>query len=110
MAQKTIVTLTDDIDGSPATRTLTFSYDGKNYEIDLNDEHAAKFETAIEPYIAARRRVATLGASVRRSSRRPAGDGPSPTELRDWAKANGHTVSERGRISAEVRAAYAAAH
>ncbi|WP_307723676.1 Lsr2 family DNA-binding protein [Cellulomonas persica] len=51
-----------------------------------------------------------LGASVRRSSRRPAGDGPSPTELRDWAKANGHTVSERGRISAEVRAAYAAAH
>ncbi|MBU4337609.1 MAG: Lsr2 family protein, partial [Actinobacteria bacterium] len=28
----------------------------------------------------------------------------------DWAKSNGYTVSERGRISAEVKTAYDAAH
>jgi len=35
MAQKTIVILTDDIDGGDANRTVTFSLDGTSYEIDL---------------------------------------------------------------------------
>lgn len=30
-------------------------------------------------------------------------------EVREWAKANGHDVSERGRLSAEVREAFTAA-
>ena len=41
MAQKTQVILTDDMDGSEATQTISFAYQGVNYEIDLNDDHAA---------------------------------------------------------------------
>ena len=35
---------------------------------------------------------------------------PSPAVLRDWARANGWTVSDRGRISAEVLSAWQVAH
>jgi ERCC4 domain/Lsr2 len=35
---------------------------------------------------------------------------PTTAELRAWALANGHPVSERGRVSAAVRAAYQEAH
>lgn len=41
--------------------------------------------------------------------RSPAGE-PTPHEIRDWALEHGVPVSLRGRLSAEVRAAYAAAH
>jgi hypothetical protein len=30
------VTLTDDLDGSKADRTVSFSYDGVSYEVDLS--------------------------------------------------------------------------
>lgn len=33
----------------------------------------------------------------------------TPAEVREWAKANGHEVSDRGRLSTEVRAAFTAA-
>ena len=39
MAPKTVVTLIDDIDGGGAVRTVTFSLDGRDYEIDLNNSH-----------------------------------------------------------------------
>jgi hypothetical protein len=33
----------------------------------------------------------------------------TPAEVREWAKANGHDVKDRGRLSAEIREAYTAA-
>jgi len=38
------------------------------------------------------------------------GDGASAKEIRDWARENGYDVPERGRVSADVRDAYANAH
>lgn len=35
---------------------------------------------------------------------------PSGSDVRSWARANGHKVGDVGRISAEVHAAYAEAH
>lgn len=35
---------------------------------------------------------------------------PTPAQIRAWAKENGIEVGTRGRLSAEVREAYAAAH
>lgn len=40
MARKMQVVLTDDIDGSEASGTVTFSLDRVDYEIDLNDDNA----------------------------------------------------------------------
>ena len=36
--------------------------------------------------------------------------GTSNARIREWARSNGYKVSDRGRISAEVVAAYEAAH
>ena len=110
MAQKVNIVLVDDIDGSDATETVSFGLDGTTYEIDLNDANAAALRDALATYVGHGRKV---GAAPRRGARRtsaPAADGASAKEIRDWARSNGHDVPDRGRVSAEVRAAYDKAH
>ena len=108
MAQKVNIVLVDDIDGSEATETVTFGLDGSSYEIDLNDANAASLREAMSGFIGHARRV-TGGA--RRTARRTTAGGVSNTkEVREWARANGYDVSERGRVSADIKAAYDAAH
>ena len=119
MAQKVNIVLVDDIDGSEATETVSFGLDGTTYEIDLNDANAAALRDALAGYVGHGRKV---GAAPRRAGRRSgstgssgsgsasSAGGPSAKEIRDWARSNGHDVPERGRVSAEVREAYAAAH
>lgn len=105
MARKTRVILTDDIDGSEASTTIEFSLDGISYEIDLNDDHAAQLREALEPWTAAGRRP-------RGRARRGTARTPSPSQnaaMRQWARDHGYEVSDRGRISAEIQQAYAAA-
>jgi hypothetical protein len=52
MARKVqaIVTLTDDLDGTKAERTVSFSYDGAAYEIDLSKKNAAALDKLLAPY------------------------------------------------------------
>jgi hypothetical protein len=114
MAQKVQVVLIDDIDGGEAAETVTFGLDGAAYEIDLNDEHAAQLRDAFATWVANGRRVS--GRSGRPAPRRTSSGAGAPAgksdaaAVRVWARANGHTVSERGRIPAEILAAYEAAH
>lgn len=104
MAQRVNVTLVDDLDGSDADETVSFSIDGASYEIDLNERHAAQLRKALSPYAEAARKV----GGRRRKGQRAAGT--SAAEIREWARNNGWDVPDRGRVSAEVREAYAAAH
>jgi len=104
MAQRVQVVLEDDLDHGKADETVTFGLDGTTYEIDLSKKNAAKLRDALSSYVGAGRRVAG-----RRSGGRGRGRGRSASDsadIRAWAKANGYEVSERGRISAEVREAY----
>ena len=107
MAQKVNIVLVDDIDHTDADETVTFGLDGKNYEIDLNTKNANALREALAPYVGHARRA---GGSSRRSSSRGGSSRSSAGDIREWAKANGFDVSERGRISSEVREAYASAH
>ena len=117
MAQRVNVVLVDDIDGSEAAETVTFGLDGAQYEIDLSADNADKLREALAPYVGHGRRAGgrrrSVGSASARStssrSRRRSG-GPSAAEIRAWARENGWDVPERGRVSAEVREAYAAAH
>ena len=112
MAQRINVQLVDDIDGTDAVETVSFALDGQQYEIDLSEDHAAKLRDALSLYVGhARRTTSRRGRSTStpRSAARSAG-GPSAAEIRAWAKENGLEVPDRGRVSAEVREAYAAAH
>ncbi len=49
MAQKTIVHLTDDLDGSEATQTVEFGYQGKTYKLDLSDQNAPSWRRRWRP-------------------------------------------------------------
>lgn len=108
MATKTIVSVLDDIDGSENAETVTFSYGGSAYEIDLSDKNKKALEKALAPYIEKGRTI-----SSRRPSGAPRGASTSKDELdklRAWARENGFEVSDRGRVSAQIREAYAAAN
>jgi hypothetical protein len=118
MAQKVHIVLEDDLDGTEATETVTFGLDGATYEIDLNDQNAAALREALALYIGHGRRVTGSSGSGRRGRRAGgsggsgsagAAGGASAKEIREWARANGHDVPERGRIPSEVRAAFDAA-
>lgn len=111
MVQKTQVILVDDLDGGAAAETVTFALDGVTYEIDLNEAHAAELRDAFATWVGHARKVSSVRGSARparRSSR--SGGASEATAVREWARANGHTVSERGRIPASVKALYDAAH
>ena len=110
MAQKVNIVLVDDMDGTEAEETVSFGLDGTTYEIDLNSKNAASLREALSTYVGHARKA---GTPARRSGRRTAQTtnlGPSTRELRDWARSNGYEVSDRGRVSSEVRRAYEAAH
>src|SRR5690349_12249061 len=107
MAQKVNIVLVDDIDGSDASETVSFGLDGTSYEIDLNDTHAAALRDALATYVGHGRKV---GGARRARKSAASASGPSAAEIRDWARSNGHDVPDRGRVSAEVRQAYDAAH
>jgi hypothetical protein len=111
MAQKTVVTLFDDIDGERADETVAFALDGVSYEIDLRAGNADKLRTALQPFQAAARKANGAVASRGRASRGARGAGNDrerSAEIRAWAKKHGLQVSERGRIAATLVAAYEA--
>ena len=108
MAQRVNIVLEDDLDGSEADETVTFALDGVTYEIDLNAANAAGLRDSLAPYVGHARRAGGRRAAGRPSSSR--GGKRDLTDVRDWARKNGHKVSDRGRISAEIQAAYDKAH
>src|SRR5512144_1162248 len=110
MVQRMITERFDDLDGSPAVETVRFGYAGRDYEIDLNEKHAAALDEALAAYVEHARRAD--GGKPRRG-RRVEGERRSPEELRairQWAREQGLRVSDRGRIAADVIAKYEAAH
>jgi hypothetical protein len=113
MAQKVQVLLVDDIDGGAADETVTFALDGVSYEIDLTTEHATELRDALGTWVGHARKVGGRSTSGRGGSSSGGASRPRRSSdagaVRTWAKENGYEVSERGRISAEIREAYEAA-
>ena len=109
MAQVTRVRLVDDLDGGNADESIDFTVDNKRYQMDLSEKNAARLREILAPFIAAARRAS--GPATTRSRRstiaaRPSGPGAETAAIREWAGANGFSVSARGRIAASVREAY----
>ena len=108
MAQITEVRLLDDLDGGEAAESVSFSLDGKSYEIDLSEKHAAALRDAFAPFVSSARRAGgTTAATARpRMSTRAGRPRAETAAIREWASANGMEVSARGRISSTVLEAY----
>lgn len=109
MARTYIAVIKDDLTGEVIedghSATIEFSVNGKSYTIDLGPKNAAAFNAALEKYIATATKIAP-----------PRGPKPGSrgnedlAAIRAWAAQNGHTIAARGRISADVKDAYAKAH
>jgi hypothetical protein len=111
MAKKVTVTLVDDFDGAGAAdETVEFGLDGVTYEIDLSSKNAAKLRGDLKQWVAAGRRVGGRRRGRSGSGRgRGAIDREQSAAIREWARRNGHNVSTRGRIPADVIDAFHAA-
>lgn len=118
MAQKTIITLIDDLDPSGelvADETVHFALDGKSYEIDLCADNAHVLRARLKEFIQGGREVKAGPRRVTRPMTQPAGDGATssrhqngddPADIRAWALKEGLTLPTRGRLPAKVCAAY----
>lgn len=105
MAKRTITMLVDDLDGSHAAETISFSLDGVSYEVDVSEDNAAKLRddfavwTAHATRVGGRKRTAAATAA--------GGSGKEDLDaIRSWARDNGFQVADRGRISSKVKEAY----
>lgn len=115
MAKQIITKILDDIDGGEADETLSFALDGYGYEIDLSSRNSKKLRDFMETYIEAAQRTGRVGSGPQLQKHKPAvhtlqfaADREKNQAIREWAKASGLEVSERGRIPEHVRDAYRA--
>lgn len=107
MAQRVVVSLSDDIDGGEASETVTFGLDGKTYEIDLNPANAKKLRKALAPYQAAGRRQTNAARHGRTAvTYRHTALAPDPAAVRAWALSHKMDVPARGRIPKRVYEAF----
>ena len=110
MARKITTTVVCDLphDGEVESKeTVSFSFEGTAYEIDVCTAHAKELHDKFGAYTGHARRAGTGGR------RRRARTGPGrerSAEIRAWARQHGHKVSERGRIPATIIQEYEAAH
>ncbi|MDQ0825437.1 hypothetical protein QFZ60_001610 [Arthrobacter sp. B2I5] len=111
MAKETITIVRDDLDGSENAKSYKFGWGDDQYEIDLGEKNAKDLQDFLSKYIDAAAKV---------TARLPRGGGAAPKssssnkeelqKIRQWAKDNGHQVSDRGRVSQTIQDAYHAAH
>src|SRR5256885_1832827 len=111
MAQKVIVELVDDLDGTASEdiSTVSFSLDGADCEIDLTEENAESLRAALEEFVAAARRTGgriKRNAGTKSSPSRPGASREQTKAIREWARQNGFELADRGRIPANVIQAY----
>ena len=111
MARKVEVTLIDDLNGGEADETVTFGLDGTRYEIDLSAANAKKLRNSFAKFVDASRKekaARQVGRGVARKAVAPAG--PNTSDVREWAKAQGYEVSERGRVANDLIVKFQEAH
>jgi len=109
MAKKTIEKFYSDISGAEIdakTPTVTFSFEGASYEIDLTQDEREVFVKSLSPYLEAGRKAPGIARRNRRS--RP--QSSNAKDIRAWAIDQGIAVPARGRVPADIVEAYHAAH
>lgn len=96
-----LITVVDNRDGSPADVARTLTLDGVRYSWDLSNANSEKLDKALKPWLDCADTRATKAATNGHSNN---------VAVRAWALEHGFDVSSRGRISADVQAAYDEAH
>lgn len=110
MAQKVEVTLIDDLDGGKADETVTFGLDGKQYVIDLSGKNATMLRESFAKYVGVARKERAVGSAGRGAARKASPADVNTSDVREWARAEGYDVSERGRVAKDLIVKFQAAH
>lgn len=111
MAQKVIREFIDDIDGSEAERTFIFAVDGTDYEIDLSTQNIKEFHEAVAGFVESARQVKASGGGHRvRKTSANSRSREQTQAVREWARQQGHSINDRGRIPASIQQAFDQAH
>ena len=111
MAQQTVVQLIDDLDGGEADETVTFALDGVEYAIDLSKGNAERLRESLADFVGKARRAG--GRKQRKGTGKStvkASDKAEAQRIRDWARAQGHQISDRGRIPQNLVVQFQEAH
>jgi hypothetical protein len=109
VAQKTILELVDDLDGGKADETVTFALDGVDFIIDLSADNAARLRDTLAQYVGHARR--TGGRKQRGAAPATETNGKPDTQaVREWARNQGETVAERGRVPQALVIRFQEAH
>ena len=110
MVHRVEILLTDDLDGSEIPtgkgETVLFALDGTSCEIDLRTRHAAALRAAFGTYVEAGRPIKNTRG--RRGTRTALG--ADARAVKEWARANGYEVNDRGPVPAYIREAFDAAN
>ena len=111
VAQKVSVTYACDYDQKEILpgqhRVRRFSFDGRDYQMDLCTWHSDSFDETISQFAQYARKSPARAPVVKR---RTAAHRQHSAGVRAWAKKMGIEVSDRGRIPAAVVTRYDAAH
>ncbi len=110
MAQKTVVELVDDLDGGEADETVSFALDGVDFHIDLSSENANRLRDALSEYVVNARRTGGRKGRGAKASIGATNGKPDAQAVRDWARSQGETVADRGRISHDLLVRFQEAH
>jgi len=89
--------LVDDLDGSPADVTVTFTFEGVHYELNLSKKNRSVFIHDFARFMTAARK--TGGAGPKMHYQRTKAD---PEAVRHWARAHGIDVPEGKRLPRSV--------
>ncbi len=88
---------------------VTLGWGREQWELDLCPTHNGELSAEFERWTSNARRASGRGGSTRSPSAASGGSGDVGA-MREWARSNGFKVGDKGRISSEVRDAYAAAN
>jgi hypothetical protein len=107
-AVQVIETITSDLSGEAIEpnekyEPFRFAIQSDRYEIDITPSEYAQFIDLITPYLDAARPAEKSRGKDTKPRRRPAKE---VNAIRTWAAQTGFTLSDRGRIPAEVVEAY----
>jgi hypothetical protein len=106
MATRTLVTVLSDLSGESDASTVRFAIQDSAYEIDLTKAEATELFRVLDPYVKKARKVSgRAGAGVSSNSTRVG----VYTRVKDWGRANGFSVNDRGRPSKVLVDAYQSA-
>jgi hypothetical protein len=117
VAQQTILELVDDLDGGQADESVAFALDGVEFVIDLSAANAARLRDTLAEFVGHARR--TGGRTARgRAGRNGSTNGangsrngkPDVQAVREWARSQGETVADRGRVPQTLLTRFQEAH